>query len=61
MPTKLCARPCCGHDHMNACCVCPCPAYRTQEQQEAWENASASVRSGVWSEKSLVRLLELYS
>ena len=63
MTEEVCARPGCRHDHMNAlvgsnvsltvgplvaCCECPCPSYRTQAQQEAWERAA------------VLRLLEPY-
>lgn len=43
--SELCARPVCGHEMMAhspvECWIgpnqCPCPAYRTEAQQKAWE------------------------
>jgi hypothetical protein len=53
--TEPCARPGCGHGpnyHDGVGCFhddddpgCPCPSYRTQAQQEAWEDAKASHES----------------
>jgi murein endopeptidase len=75
--SENCARPGCGHDsedHAGATgCQwwpfgrspngCSCRAYRTQAQQEAWEDAKASGFQS-WRKPDLVRvierLLELY-
>ena len=70
-----CARPGCGHDHKMLgrmahdigtilCVQCPCPSYRTQAQQEAWESAArSSALTGAGGNVPvgvLRRLLELY-
>jgi hypothetical protein len=74
-----CARPGCGHepgsygaDHVSGhlktgagCVECPCPAYRTPEQQEAWEEADVCRVYGLGATvnrmaEALERLLELY-
>ena len=63
-----------GRGHVgNGCTECPCPAYRTEEQQEAWDRASgliarikmadnsrakASLRASL--QVAVERLLELY-
>ena len=79
--TESCARPGCGHDarrHNGLGCLyavasemppagfCSCPAYRTPEQQEAWERLEvlAADRDDRATPADLVlasrRLLELY-
>ena len=63
-----CARPGCGHKRgshrdVNPDAACPCPGYRTSEQQEAWEalrDNCAGVTSEWDSPKIIRRLFEVY-